>query len=89
MPALHYAGSAVSLSVSLITTWERGEIPELVMSTSSGPKDYLKNAVWLLFNSHPQIERVALVRSTRSLFFLMRASGSWFDVTGKPVVGLE
>jgi hypothetical protein len=89
MAVVRYADSQQGLPISLIATWNRGDIAAPVMSASSGPKEYLKNDVWLLFDTHKQVNRVILVRSAGALFFLMRdGANCWFDVKGKQVNGL-
>jgi len=85
------AGDGRSIEAALIREWAAGEMDGPVMSSSSGPKDYLKNAAWMLLD-RTSAARVALIKSTAALFFLwQRSDGEWFDVGGNPVAvrGLE
>jgi hypothetical protein len=51
--------------VNLVASWKRGEI-EQVMSASSGPKDYLKNQIWQVFEDNKAVDRVLMVRGEYS-----------------------
>jgi hypothetical protein len=75
--------------------WVRGEIT-MVMSASSGPKDYTKNLIAMALESKVKIgeDRVA-VDSIRILcgeyrisvpFAVFQVRGRWFDCSGKQVV---
>ena len=85
------------LEVELIFTWRRGEIPEPVMSASSGPKDYTRNHIFFIFERFPLVERVLMVRGRYSeigadrhpsppFLLVENANGEAFDMAGKPVV---
>ena len=85
---VNYTGSEKQIVASVIHEWMRGEIPEMVMSGSSGPKDMLKNRIFLAFEGHPEIERIRWMvgqykQSTPFMLFLV--SGAWFDCTSKQV----
>lgn len=87
---IRYADGGPSLGVRLIATWDRGGIPAPVMSASSGPKDYIKNRIFELFEAHPRINRVVMVRASGPAFLLMRDEDNcWFDMSGKQVVAEE
>jgi hypothetical protein len=79
--------SSVVGQVRSIFTWNRGDIKEQVLSTSSGPKDYIKNDVWRVFDLWPRVNRVDLMRTRAgALFLLMRDSDNcWLDRAGKQV----
>ena len=51
---------------------------------SSGPKDYVKNAVWSVFSDQPAVRRVLFVRSAGALFLLMLRAEGWFDIARRP-----
>lgn len=78
------------LAANLIRSWERGAIKEPVMSTSSGPKDYICNYIWSIFDGCPAVSRVLLLRGqyTQSIPFLlvMNDAGEVCDMAGKEVV---
>jgi hypothetical protein len=93
----YYADPAVSIRVNLIRAWERGEIDAPVMSASSGPKDYIRNHIWAIFDRFPRVARVLMVRGEHSQIgkdqhpsppFLLAvdAVGEVWDMAGKPVV---
>jgi len=88
---IHYADSPnVALTVRLIYTWERSGMSGPVMSASSGPKDYIKNQVWEVFESAPRSIRVVAVRANGPMFFLVQMDDRcWFDMAGKQVVQCE
>jgi hypothetical protein len=77
------------MRVHLLRRWQRGEIPAQVMSESSGPKDYIANYVWSIFDRFPAIGGVWLVRGryvSSSLFLLVQdADGRIFDMAGLEV----
>ena len=73
------------LTVRLIRIWHRGEITP-VMSASSGPKAYIKNGVFYLFEANPAIDAVLMVRASGDPFVLFRVGRSYFDVTHREVV---
>ena len=80
----------VSFKANLIRSWARGDIPDQIMSASSGPKDYVKNHIWAIFDSYPLIKRVLMLQGeyTRSAPFLLveNAAGEVWDMAGKAVV---
>ena len=86
--AVRYRGQDRTLRVSLIRAWTREELPEPVMSTSSGPKDYIRNQVYMLFQAHPSAKRAALMRSAGALFLLLFDGSRYFDVS-KRIVDIE
>jgi hypothetical protein len=84
---IRYADGTAPLTVRLIYAWNRGDVPAAVMSASSGPKNYIKNQAFLIFEGHPEINRLVMVRAHGPTFFLLRTTaGTWHDVTGKQVV---
>jgi hypothetical protein len=74
-----------ALTVSLIHQWRRGDITEPVMSASSGPKDYVKNRVYAIFESNPAIDSVSMVRGGGPPFLLLRIGRSYFDMSNREV----
>lgn len=73
----------------MVYAWNRGDIDAPVMSSSSGPKDYIKNQIWSVFNQRPEVTRVVMVRGGGPPFLLMRTRDNyWFDVTGEQVVNV-
>lgn len=83
---LSYVGQPkISLRVDEIARWLRGEIPELMMSASSGPKDYFKNQVFLEFEHDAALEEILIVRGRGDPFALRRRGEVWSDCTGAPV----
>lgn len=88
MPAtrVSYKGAPdQSLTVTLIHAWHRGDIDHAVMSASSGPKEYIKNDVFYLFEDNPLIEAVLMVRANGPPFFLLRVGRQYFDVSKREV----
>jgi hypothetical protein len=84
---ISYAEGGPSLRVRHIYTWDRDKMPPPVMSASSGPKDYIKNQICTLFDAHPEVDRVVMVRASGPPFLLMRSEAKyWFDVSGKQVI---
>lgn len=82
---IRYAEGGPTLTVRPIFAWNRGDIHPVM--GSSGPKDYIKNDVWALFEANPEVDRIVMVRASGSPFLLMRhADGCWFDITGKQIV---
>lgn len=74
-----------ALTVRLIHAWHRGDIEAPIMSASSGPKGYVKNDVFYLFESNPAIDAVLMVRGGGPPFFLFRIGRSYFDVLAREV----
>ena len=84
---IRYVDGEQSLKVRKIATWDRATMPDPVMSASSGPKDYIKNQIWAVFDKNPAIDRIVMVRASGPPFLLLRGPEScWFDVTGKQIV---
>jgi hypothetical protein len=88
MRVAYLESPAAGIVVNLIRSWKRGEI-EQVMSSSSGPKDYVKNRIWQIFDDDPAIARVLMVRGQYSksapFLVLVDASGKAFDMTNREV----
>ena len=81
-----YAGSEKSYPVKIVADWMRGDI-KMVMSASSGPKDYVKNMIAMAFDTKPEIERIRMVISHHNVpFCLFMVRENWFDCSGKQVV---
>jgi hypothetical protein len=85
-----------AITVNQIHAWGRGEI-EPTMSASSGPKGYIRNHVWAIFEDYPAVARVLLVRGEYSrigkdehpsppFLLLVDGNGQAWDMAGKPVV---
>ncbi len=70
----------------LVAVWRRGDIPCQIMSASSGPKDYLRNAIWALFDQDRELERVAMLVARGTPFVLRSKGGAWYDCTNHEVV---
>ena len=83
---IRYKGADQVMTVTLIHAWHRGDIPAPIMSASSGPKSYLKNDVFYLFETNPQIEAVLMVRGKGPTFFLLRLGQTYFDVHSNEVL---
>lgn len=81
---------SAGLTASLVRRWERGEIPEPLMSASSGPKDYVCNKIWTIFDRYPQVAAVLMLRGeyARSIPFLVMVTdaGQVIDMLGEEVV---
>ena len=73
------------MTVRLIQTWSRGDIPAPIMSASSGPKAYMKNDVYAVFDTNPAIDAVLMVRGSGPPFFLLRVGRKYFDVSKREV----
>ena len=58
----------VGMTVNLIRVWVRGDsqVQEVVMSGSSGPKDYIRNQIASIFDRFPGVERILMVRGEYS-----------------------
>lgn len=85
--AVRYAdGDGRLLKAEVIFTWTRDDFPHgAFMSISSGPKDYLKNDVWTIFETVKAADTVVMLRAAGPTFFLIHAAHQWFDVTARPV----
>jgi hypothetical protein len=76
-----------ALTVSLVYTWKRGDIAAPIMSASSGPKDYVKNKIFALFESDDALDEVLMVCAHCSVPFVLRHIGStYIDATNREVV---
>lgn len=95
----YYEDPAVSIRVNLIRAWERGEI-EMVMSASSGPKDYARNHICAIFDRFPRVQRVLMVRGEYAeigkdhhpsppFLLVVDGAGEVWDMAGKPIVMQE
>jgi hypothetical protein len=84
---------AVSFTANLIRAWARGEIEGPVMSTSSGPKDYVRNHIWAIFDRFPDVASVLMVRGeythSRPFLLVTNEAGQIFDMAGKEVEAKE
>jgi hypothetical protein len=85
---VRYADEDAKLRVALIANFRRG-CPELAgypqMSSSSGPKDYLKNWIWQVMESS-RADEVYLVRGRGPVFVLLRRGNDLFGIEDRPVV---
>jgi hypothetical protein len=80
-----YVEGGASLTVREICSWNRGDI-EAIVAGSNGPKDYIKNQIFAVFESNPRINRIVMVRASGPAFVLLRdVDNCWFDATGKQV----
>ena len=97
MRVAYRADPAVTITVNLIRSWERGEIQEMAMSGSSGPKDYTRNHIFSIFERYPRVMRVLMVRGEYSqigadkrlsapFLLVLDGFGRYFDMAGKEVV---
>ena len=85
---VRYADGDKSIAVSIVGEWARGEV-RMVMSASSGPKDYIKNQICAVFEQVPAIESIRMVigeYKTSVPFCLFRVGEEWRDCVGKKVV---
>ena len=83
------------MGVRILGEWERGEIT-MVMSASSGPKDYVKNLIAMALDAKVKVgENSVPVEKIRMLcgeyktsvpFCVFQVRGRWFDCSGKEVV---
>ena len=70
------------LTVRLIKTWKKGDLGDSpIMSASSGPKDYIRNQIWAIFDADHEIDAVSLVRASGPPFLVIRKGAQYFDVT--------
>lgn len=92
------ADPAVGFTVNILRAWTRGEgeMQELVMSASSGPKDYTRNHIFAIFDKFPDIARILMVRGEYSeigkdrhmspaFLLCVNAAGEVFDMAGELV----
>jgi hypothetical protein len=83
---IQYAEGGPLLEVRAIAAWDRGFM-DAPVGSSSGPKDYIKNDIWSIFQAQPEVNRVVMVRASGSPFLLIRSTDNrWYDVTGKQVI---
>lgn len=83
---VRYADAAEHLHVREIITWDRGDIPHPIMSASSGPKAYLRNDIYEVFQISPHVDRVVMVRASGPPFLLLHAPNGWFDMSARQVI---
>ncbi len=76
----------IALTVHVIHTWRRGDIEAPIMSSSSGPKDYVKNKIFALFESNEDISAVVMLCAHVTPFLLRRIGNSYFDATNQEVI---
>lgn len=83
---LAYAGSAMNpVGVRVVGEWDRGKLT-MVMSASSGPKDYIKNLLCAQFDADPGIERIRMVINEHNVpFCIFGVQGKWFDASAREV----
>jgi hypothetical protein len=77
--------SAGEMKADLIAEWTPKSLPAMVMSTSSGPKDYFKNQIRSIFDQVPQADRILMVRGCGPPFLLIHGSFGWRDVAANVV----
>lgn len=70
---------------NVVADWKRRDIPQPVMSASSGPKDYLKNSIWAAFNQVAAIDRIVMVIGGGPAFCLFHCADGWRDAAAKVV----
>ena len=81
----------MGLTVNLIRAWDRDDpqVQECAMSASSGPKDYLRNQIWAIFDRYEGVRRILMVRGeySKSVPFLLciNARQEIFDMAGELV----
>jgi hypothetical protein len=81
---MKYADSSKQVRAQFVYTWCRGEVR--LVSSSSGPKDYLKNRIYMAFESQPGVQKISMYVLNGVPFLLLHwASGASTDVTGKAV----
>jgi len=86
---IRYADAEAGMECSVIARYTRENAPPMVMSASSGPKDYIKNDVAAVFESRPEVEELAFVRGSGKwqMFALFRIGpGWWVDASGRRVM---
>lgn len=79
----------VVLTVRLIKTWKRGDIPHQILSVSSGPKEYTVNMIFEVFDTDKGIDAVSMVRASGPTFLVIRKGKAYFDVKGKELEVLQ
>jgi hypothetical protein len=86
---LHYADSEKSVPAHFVRTWKRGEIPEMVMSTSSGPKDYTANRIFLAFQEvDAKYITMYVARGVPFLLYTLE-DGRVIDASGREVAAVS
>lgn len=80
-------GAENGLHVRLIYTWTRAAVMAVgqIMSSSSGPKNYLRNDIYSIFERDPAIDAAYLVRASGPAFLLIRKGKLYFDATSAEV----
>ena len=82
-----YTGSSDKIHVRIVGQWFKGEL-QMVMSTSSGPKAYMKNMICAAFEARPDIEEIRMFCgpcNTSVPFCAFRRGTHWFDCLGKQI----
>jgi hypothetical protein len=85
---MRYADSTQVAKAQHVYTWRRGEISEMVFSASSGPKNYLKNRIFMAFEIAPSVEKISMYVLNGMPFLLLHwgCGLKTTDVTGREVV---
>lgn len=74
----------VTLVVHQSHTWHRGDIDHMDMSISGGPKDQIRNQVFMAFEKDPLVDSVTLVVGNRTPLMVVRKGQQYF-VAGREV----
>lgn len=85
---IRYAGTSHWFTALVTQTWKRDDAEMRlgpVMSSSSGPKDYLRNDIWKVFQVNPQIETITMLVLNRTPFLVMRAGLTYFDCSEREI----
>ena len=84
-----YAEGGEPAPAYFVRTWKRGEIPEMVMSTSSGPKDYTCNRIFLAFQQvGAKYITMYVARGVPFLLYTLE-DGRVIDASGREVAALR
>ncbi|MDE2097831.1 MAG: hypothetical protein KGL39_11330 [Patescibacteria group bacterium] len=84
---VRYADAADSAPAVVVRSWRRGDIREMKMSTSSGPKDTMWNWVFMAFDGCKDAALVWLMVTRCTPFLLLQFENNRFaDVTGREVL---
>lgn len=76
------------LTVTLIHTWRRSDWDiqrGYAMSSSSGPKETLRNDAIAVFERAPTIDAIYYVIARGPMFFILRRGRQHFDITGREI----
>lgn len=82
---LRYRGVKDGILAFVVYTWRRGEIPELKMSTSSGPKDTTANQIFMAFQQVKDAQQISLCVARCVPFVIYHIGCQTCDCTGRPV----